>query len=178
MELLVLLPWVIFLVFVGLVLLTLSIASLSAAPWVPLWKNDIRRMLRLAEVKADEVVYDLGAGDARILVIAAKEFGARSIGFEMALLPYILGYIRIRFRGVKDQVELKYRNLYSQDLSKAEVVCTFLTPRAMRKLKPKLEKETKPGCRIVSFAFKIPGWQPKKIDKPNQKSTAIYLYQR
>ena len=135
-------------------------------------------MLKLANVKSNEVLYDLGAGDARIITIAAKEFGAKSIGYEIAVLPYFLGCIKIMLKGLRGKAKLKFNNFFEQDLSQADVVCTFLSPRAMEKLKPKFEKELKPGCRIVSFAFSIPGWQPTKKDKPNQKTTAIYLYQR
>jgi len=169
--------WTIFLLFLVLILGTFAWAGFSAAPWVPLWKKDIRRMLELAGVKPGEIVYDLGAGDGRIIIIAAREFGAKAIGFEMAVLPYLLAYIKIRLRGLNGRVELKYRNFFRQDLSQADVICTFLTPEAMRKLKPKLQKEIKPNCRLVSYAFSVPGWQPTKIDKPNKKTAAIYLYQ-
>lgn len=133
-------------------------------------------MMKLSGVKPGEIVYDLGAGDGRIIIIAAKEFGAMSVGFELAVLPYILGCIKILANGLRGKSRLKYANFYFQDLSKADVICAFLTPKAMEKLKPKLQTETKPGCRIVSYAFEIPGWQPTKIDKPDQRSAAIYLY--
>lgn len=178
MSIIVLIFWLIFIVFLVVVLGTFALGGFLAAPWVPLWKNDIRRMLKLAEVKPKELVYDLGAGDGRIIIIAAEEFGAFAVGFEIAFLPYLLGCIRILLKGLPGKARLKYANFFKQDLSQADVICAFLTPQAMKKLKPKLEKETKFGCRIVSYAFSIPGWQPKKIDKPNQKTTAIYLYQR
>jgi len=164
---------IIFTVVVLITLGTFAYGGFSAAPWVPLWKKDIRRMMRLAGVKAGEVVYDLGAGDARIITIASLEFGAKATGFEIATLPYFLGCIRIRLKGLEGKTKLRYANFFRQDLSSADVICAFLTPQAMLKLKPKLEKETKPGCRIVSYAFSIPGWQPTKIDKPNKKTTAI-----
>jgi len=170
--------WLIFIVLLMLILGTFALAGLSAAPWVPLWKKDVIRMMRLANIKPGEVVYDLGAGDGRIIIIAVREFGAQSTGFEFAVLPYILGYIKILASGLRGKAKLKYANFFFQDFSQADVICAFLTPRAMEKLKPKLEKETKSGCRIVSYAFSIPGWTPTKIDKPNTKTTAVYLYQR
>lgn len=170
--------WLLFIIFLLLILGTFALAGFLAAPWVPLWKTDIRRMLKLAEVKPGETVYDLGAGDGRIIIIAAQEFGARATGFEIAVLPYFLAYIKILIRGLKPKIDLKYRNFFRADLSKADVICAFLTPPAMKKLKPKLEKEAKPGCRIVSYAFSIPTWQPTKTDKPNKNKTVIYLYQR
>lgn len=170
--------WFFFCLFLFIILGTLAYGGWSAAPWVPLWKKDIRRMMKLAKVSPKDIVYDLGAGDDRILIIAAKEFGAEAVGFEIATLPYLIAYIKIRLRGLKNKIQLKYRSFYNQNFFQADVICAFLTPQAMKKLKPKLEKETKSGCRIVSYAFKIPGWQPTIIDKPNKKTTAIYLYQR
>lgn len=170
--------WVIFLVVLFLMIGTYAIGGLSAAPWVPLWKNDVRRMMRIAKVKPGEILYDLGAGDGRMVIIAAKEFGAKATGFEIATLPYLFAYIKINLQGLNSQASMSYRNFFKQDLSSADVICTFLTPKAMKKLKPKLEKEMKPGARIVSYAFHIPGWQETLKDKPNKKTTAIYLYQK
>jgi len=170
--------WVIFLLFLFLMLGTFVLGGISAAPWVPLWRSDIRRMMKIAEVKPGEIVYDLGAGDGRIIIIAAAEFKAKATGFEIATLPYLLGYTKIILKGLRGKAKLKYANFFSQDLSKADVICMFLTPQAMKKLKPKLEKEIKPGCRIVSYAFSLPDWPPKVVDKPNSKKASIYLYQK
>ncbi|MFA5021518.1 MAG: hypothetical protein WC508_00340 [Patescibacteria group bacterium] len=167
-----------FFLLVFAVLGSLALAGLSAAPWVPLWKKDIRRMLKVADVKPGEIVYDLGAGDGRIIIIAAAEFGALATGFEFAFLPYFLAWAKIKLLGLSKKAKLKYGNFFRTDFSQADVICTFLTPQAMAKLKPKFETNTKSGCRIVSYAFSIPGWQPKIIDKPNQKTTVVYLYQK
>ena len=175
METTVFLFWLFFVLFVVLILGTFALGGILAAPWVPLWKKDIRRMLKLAEVKPGEIVYDLGAGDGRIIIIAAKEFKAKAIGFEIAVLPYLWGYIKIKLHGLTGQAKLKYRNFFKENLGNADVICTFLTPEAMRKLKPKFQKEIKPTCRIVSYAFHIPEWEPYKISKP-ENETAIYLY--
>ncbi len=160
------------------ILITFAIGGVLAAPWVPLWKKDIYRMLKLAEIKPDEVVYDLGAGEGRVILVAAKDFQAKATGFEIAILPYLWGCIKIWVNGLQGRARLKYKNFYNQNLSQADVVCTFLSPWAMEKLKPKLKKELKPGSRLVSAAFPVVGWQPQKIDKADDKSTAIYLYQK
>lgn len=168
--------WSIIIIFFTMVLVSFAWAGISAAPWVPLWKTDVRRMLKLAEVKPGETVYDLGAGDGRIIIMAAKEYQAKAIGFEFSILPYLLGYIKILVSGLRGKAWLKYADFFKQDFSQADVICIFLTPAAMEKLKPKLQKEKKPSCRIISYVFSIPGWQPEKIDKPNKNSAAIYVY--
>jgi len=170
--------WVVLVTFLLLILGSFALAGLLAAPWVPLWKKDVKRMLELANVKPGETVFDLGAGDGRIMIIAAKEFGAKAVGFEIAFLPYFLAYIKIMLSGKKKNIKLQFKNFYHQDFSQADVICTFLSPQAMAKLKQKLQTQTKPGCRIVSYVFKIPDWQPTKIDKPSKNQATIYLYQR
>ena len=161
-----------------LVIGTLAYGGWSAAPWVPLWRRDVRRMLALAEIKPGEKLIDLGAGDGRIIVMAARRYQANAVGYEIAILPFFFGYIRIILTGTHGRAELKYKNFFHQDLGQADVITAFLTPQAMEKLKPKLETETKPGCRVVSYAFAVPGWQPTKIDKPNQNASRIFLYRR
>lgn len=167
--------WLFFIPFILLGLGTFALGGILAAPWVPLWKKDIKRMLELAEVKPGEIVYDLGAGDGRIIIMAAKDFGAKAVGFEVAVLPFLWGYIKIKLLGLSRKAELRYNNFFNQDFGKADVICVFLTPEAMKKLKPKFQKEIKPNCRIVSYAFKIPDWKPSQISKA-AKETSIYLY--
>ncbi|MFA6410235.1 MAG: hypothetical protein WCW26_01510 [Candidatus Buchananbacteria bacterium] len=169
--------WVVFFIVIFLILGTLALAGFSAAPWVPLWKKDIRRMLKLAEVKPGEIVYDLGAGDGRIIIIAASEFGALATGFEFAFLPYFLAWVKIKLLGLSKKAKLKYGSFFTQDLSQADVICTFLSTQAMERLSPKFKKELKPGCRIVSYAFSLPGFEPKVVDKPEKMAT-VYVYQK
>jgi len=165
-------------VVIFIVLGTLALGGYLAAPWVPLWKPDIRRMLTLAELKPGEALYDLGAGDGRMLIMGAREFGSRGVGYEIAVLPYLIGRVIIWARGLSGKVRLRYKNFYTAELGNADVVTLFLMPKATAKLKPKFERELKPGCRVVSYSFQIPGWQPTKVDKPNQQLASVYLYVR
>jgi hypothetical protein len=87
-----------FIVVIFLVLGTFALGGILAAPWVPLWQKDIRRMLKLANVKPGETVYDLGAGDGRIVIMAGKEFGAKAIGYEIAILPYLAARVKYYLR--------------------------------------------------------------------------------
>ncbi len=178
MDLLFVLFWTAFCAVVLVILGTMAWGGLSAAPWVPLWRKDTMRMLAVAAVKPGETVVDLGAGDGRIIIAAARHYQAKGLGYEVAVLPYSIGFVKIRVLGLTRSVQLKYANFFKADLSQADVVCAFLTPAAMAKLKPKFEREIKPGARIVSYAFKIPDWQPIKIDKPNKNLANIYLYQK
>ncbi|MDD4607043.1 MAG: class I SAM-dependent methyltransferase [Patescibacteria group bacterium] len=155
-----------------------ALASLSAAPWVPMWKNDVKRILDLAQIKPDEKVYDLGCGDGRILVEAAEKYDAQVVGIEIALLPYLISQIRTLFAGVWSRSQVKLGNLYHKNVSEADVIICFLSAKAMKKLSHKLDKELKSGGRVVSYAFPILDWQPKIIDKPNEQAVAIYLYQK
>jgi len=167
-----------FLIFIFLILGTFAIGGILAAPWVPLWKKDVRRMLKLAEVKPGEIVYDLGAGDGRIVIIAGQEFGAKAIGYEIAILPYLAARAKIFLKGLSKSVSVKYRNFYKENLASADVICVFLGKDAMKKLSPKFKNELKPGCRIVSYCFSLPDWQPKMVDKPGEKITTVYVYQK
>lgn len=168
---------IIFIILLLAVLTTMAIAALSAAPFVPLFKRDVRRLLDLAEVGPADTLYDLGSGDGRMLIMAVKEFKAKNcVGFEISLLPYLLSKIKILCLGLKQKIKIIPKNLYAQNLKQATVITCFLMPRALKKLSPKLKKELTPGARIVSYAFAIPGLECVKKDKPNPKRAAIYLY--
>ena len=167
---------VILLFLVVLVFGTLAYASLSAAPWVPLFKKDVRRMINLAKLKPGEVIYDLGAGDGRILLECVKQKQVRAVGWEIAFLPYLIAKLRIWLNKAGDKVTLRYQNFYQADLSSADAIFCFLTPQAMRKLESKIKRELKPGARFLSYAFAFPTWQANVVDKPQDNLTAIFLY--
>ena len=142
--------------------------------WVPTWQKDIDRFLKLAEIKSGQKVYDLGCGDGRLVIAAAKN-GARAIGLEVSILPFIGGYLRKIFSGSKAQI--KFRDFWLVDLRDADVVYFFLIPRIYQQLKNKLEKELKPGARVIAYVWPIEGWQPAVVDKPAGRP-AMYLYIR
>ncbi len=169
---------IILLLLVLLVFGTLAYASLSAAPWVPLFRRDVKRMVKLAGLKSGEVVYDLGAGDGRILLECVKQQQVTAVGWEIALLPFLIAKLRIWLNKTGKKASLRYQNFYQADLRSADVIFCFLTPQAMRKLETKISLELKPGARFLSYAFSFPTWQPSLVDKPQKNSTAIFLYQR
>ena len=159
------------------VCLTYAYAGIKAAPWVPVPKKDVLRMLELAKLKPGEVIYDLGSGDGRIVIMAAEKFGARAIGVEVSFLPYLISRWKIWRRGLKNRVEIRYADFFKINLHEAAVVTIFLMPGAMEKLSRKFRAELLPGARIVSYAFQLDNWQAKEKSKPQPEVSAIYLYQ-
>ena len=152
-------------------------AGFSAASWIPMPETDIKRVLDLADIQPDEVVYDLGCGDGRILEKAAEDYQAIVVGIEISFLPYLFSKIRILFSGLSKRATIIYGDFYKKDLSKADAVVCFLTPKAMKKLGHKFKKELKPKTKIVSYVFPIPDWQPVRVDRPSEEHLPIYLYE-
>ncbi|PIR93278.1 hypothetical protein COT99_01645 [Candidatus Falkowbacteria bacterium CG10_big_fil_rev_8_21_14_0_10_43_10] len=154
----------------------LAMAALSFAPWVPCWKKDLGRIFKLAGLQKGEVFYDLGCGNGRTVFYAAKHYNARAIGVELALPLYLWCKLRHLFY-INRGVTIKWKNLFKEDLSRADVVYFFGLPKSIKnKLKKKLERELKPGARVVSYAFTIPDWDIVVKDKPREKDTPVYLY--
>jgi len=139
-------------------------------------------MLECAEVKPGEVVYDLGCGDGRILIVAAQEFGARAVGVEIRDDLAKKAMEKVEELRLNDKIKVIHDNLFNVDISEADVVTLYLTTSANRKIKDKLERELKPGARVVSHEYEMPGWKPVKVDvfyeNPRYSYTShrIYLY--
>ncbi len=153
--------------------LWLVIPALYGTPWVPTREARIRRALQMAKLKPGETLYDLGAGDGRVSLMAAKEFGARAVGIEVGPAQWALGVMRIWLSGNRHKVQLRCGNFYRADLSAADVVFVYLTSSQTTRLQDKLEQELRPGARVVSVAADFPGWQPVQVDR----ESVIFLYQ-
>jgi len=150
-------------------------AGWKFAPWVPSYRKDLDRALKLSGLKAGETFVDLGCGDGRVVIEAAEKFGADASGYEIAL-PMI---VVLLLRRKRERVRFHFKSLFDADLSKADVVYLFGTPPTLRgKLTAKLERELKPGARVVSYAFSLEGWETKATDRPDPKSLPIRLYVR
>jgi SAM-dependent methyltransferase len=128
--------------------------------FVPTRQAIVDAMLRLAHVGPDDVVYDLGSGDGRIVIIAAEKYGARGVGIE--LVPHLVEMSRdlAREAEVADRVRFVEGDLFTADISEATVVTLYLSPSINRRLLPKLTNELRPGTRIVSRQFRLGSWVP------------------
>ncbi len=137
-------------------------------------QSAVDAMLALANVTADDVVYDLGSGDGRIPITAAKTYGARGVGIEIDKF-YIRDAIdNVARAGVGDRVTFLHQDLFEADISAATVVTLFLLPRLNQQLIPKLRRELRPGTRIVSHQFDMgEAWPPEQTRDVN--GLTIYL---
>jgi len=141
-------------------------------------------MLILAQLKPGEVFFDLGAGDGRTVIMAAKEFGARAVGVELREDLAKRALSSVYEEGLQDRVTIVNGDMFNVDLSQADVVFLYLTTSANEKIKPKLETELKPGARVVSHDYEIVGWKPVKVEnfcenpKLGYPSHTIYLYKK
>jgi len=143
--------------------------------FVPTLEAIADEMLKLAGVKADDVVYDLGSGDGRIVILAAQKYGARGVGIE--LNPRLVETSRqiAREAEVADKVQFVVGDLFEADVSEATVVTLYLSYSVNRRLKPKLLRELRPGTRVVSHQFSMGTWTPEKRI-PAEDHTDLFLW--
>jgi precorrin-6B methylase 2 len=143
------------------------------APFITTPEEVVERMLALAETRAEDVVMDLGAGDGRIVIAAARRFGARGVGIELDANLVALARENARRAGVAERVEFIAGDVLHADLSRASVVTVYLLPAIINQLQPKFLGELRPGTRIVSHAFAMTGWKPDhtetvRLSRPHQ----------
>lgn len=131
--------------------------------YLPTPHHVVDAMLRLAGVSQADVVYDLGSGDGRIPVAAARDYGARAVGIELDGRMIERARCNARESGSERLVEFRQEDLFGADLRGATVVTLFLFPEMNRRLARKLREELRPGTRIVSHRFGLGDWQPERI---------------
>lgn len=145
-------------------------------PFIPTSLHTAKKMLELAKVGPQDVVYDLGCGDGRLLVLAAESFEAkRAVGYEIRRDVYKTALKEIQARNLKERVTIVNGDLFDADLSEATVITLYLSYGVNKALEPKLRREAGPGTRVVSHDFEIPGWKAKR--KVRSHGDTIYLYQ-
>lgn len=139
-------------------------------PYVPTPQPIVDKMLELAKVGKNDVLYDLGCGDGRIVITAAKERGARGTGVDINPVRINEAKKNAKEAGVTDKVDFKVANLFESDFSKATVVTLYLLPDINVKLRPLLWKQLKVGTRIVSHDFDMGDWKPEKVERIGGKT--------
>ena len=155
-----------------LAIISILWTGLRGAPWVPTGLRIVRKMLEMAEVGPDDVVYDLGCGDGRTIVTAARRYGAHAVGIEIDPLRYLWCQILITVLGLRGQVRVLYGSFYRRDLGEASVVTCYLLQSTNEKLQDKLVRELDPGTRIVSNSFTFPRLHLLRQDTGDE----LYLY--
>lgn len=150
-----------------------DLESKKIVPFVPTPQEVVDQMIELGGVKKGDVVYDLGSGDGRIVITAAKK-GARAVGFDVDGDLVKESRENIRKAGLEKLAEIKQQDILTVDLSPATVVTMYLLPDVNLKLKPNLLKQLKPGSRVVSHAFDMGDWKPDKTERVNGRT--IYLW--
>ena len=149
----------------------------SLAPFVPTPDDVVERMLTLAGVTADDVVYDLGSGDGRIVIAAAQRFGARGVGIDIDPQRIAESNANAERAGVQDLVEFIEMDALAADVSDATVVTLYLLSSSNAKLRPILTRQLRPGARIVSHAFSMGDWEADEIDRfEDERGSTRTLY--
>jgi SAM-dependent methyltransferase len=142
--------------------------------FTPTRHNIADAMLKLASVTADDVVYDLGSGDGRIPIIAAQKYGARAVGIEIDPRLVEISWRIANEAEVANRVSFIIGDLFEADLGKATVVTMYLSPSIMKTLAPRL-RALKPGTRIVSHQFPMPGWTPDRRINVDESELLLWI---
>ncbi|HEX9901622.1 MAG TPA: class I SAM-dependent methyltransferase [Acidobacteriota bacterium] len=153
------------------------------APFVATPMEVVDKMLDMAEVKASDVLYDLGCGDGRIVINAARKFGCRGVGIDIDPQRIRESRQGAKKAGVQKLVEFREADAMKVDITRATVVSLYLLPESNALLRPKFENELKPGTNIVTHNYRIPGWEAKevraeKVPDMEGKEHSIFLYKR
>lgn len=148
-----------------LILVWVLIPAFYGLPLVPTRLERIGKALKLANFQPNETLYDLGAGDGRVLFLAAREFGAKAIGIEIGPVQCMLIWLRALAGGMRDRVQIRWANFYEADLHEADVIFVYATSREVEKLAPHLKAQMKRGSRLISIAADFPGWEPTVVDQ-------------
>ncbi|AWR95980.1 protein-lysine N-methyltransferase [Acidianus brierleyi] len=148
-------------------------------PYVPTPDKVVKKMLEIAKVGPEDVVYDLGCGDGRIVITAVKDFNAKkAVGIDINDERIQEATKNVKENGVEGKVFIRKGNFFEENISEATVVTMFLLTNVNEMLRPKLETELKPGTRVVSHEFEMRGWTPKEVVKveDGNMNHIVYLY--
>jgi precorrin-6B methylase 2 len=150
------------------------------APYVPTPHPVVEKMLELAQVTSKDIVYDIGCGDGRIVITAAKKYGARAVGIDIDPERIRESKANAKAAGVEDLVTFRLEDALEADISEATVVTLYLLTASNETLRPILTRQLKPGARIVSHSFGMGDWKPLKTEKVPDESgfnRTLYLWE-
>ena len=147
--------------------------AIYGAMYQPSTETVVRKMLELAGLTSDDTLYDLGAGDGRILFLAAQKYGAKAVGIEIDPIRYYRTKRKIERRGLEKRIQLIQGNFFDQNLADATVITIYQSQRTNQKIKAKFLQELRPETRIVSNRWTFEGWAPIQVDA----TIPLYLYQ-
>jgi SAM-dependent methyltransferase len=161
-----------------LILVPTMMALVNGAPFVPTPMFAVEKILKLANIKPGEKVYDIGCGDGRMVYLAAKDYKADAVGFELSPLVYILA--RIRHFIWRSKAKIIFGNFKNRSLADADVIVCYLLPETNAKLEKKLNAELKKGTRIVSYAFQFKDWKEahREPGDPKKNISTIWVYEK
>jgi len=152
--------------------------SSKLAPYVSSPARVVDRMLEMANVKPGETLYDLGCGDGRILIAAVQKYKVKAVGVEISPKLAAKATTAIERAGLQTRARVIPGDLLNVDFTGADVVAIYLSTELNAELRPRLERYLKPGARVVSHDYAIPGWKPAKVDRTDgDTSHVIYLYE-
>jgi hypothetical protein len=149
------------------------VPAVYGLPTVPARKERVRAALRLAGLKPGETIFDLSAGDGRVLVMAAREFGARAVGIEVGPIQCLLLWLRMQAEGLRDKVESHWGDFFRADLHQADVVFAYVTRAQVRRLRELAAREMRPATRLVMLTNELEGWKPAAVDR----DALVFLYE-
>jgi hypothetical protein len=144
--------------------LWMIVPAFFGPPSVGTRPHRIRKALQVVNLQPNEIIYDLGAGDGRVLLIAASEFGAQAVGLEIGPVQCLWIWLRVMTSGLRDKIRIKWANYLKADLTQADVVLVYATSKEVAKLAEHLPNHTKPGARIMSISADFPEWEPQEFD--------------
>ncbi len=153
--------------------------STYIAPFVPTPQEVVDRMLELAQVSHGDLLYDLGSGDGRIVITAARRYGAQAVGFEIDPALVTNSKRNIKEAGVEALAEIRDQDVRTVDLSPASVVTMYLYPGANLRLRAAIMRQLKPGSRVVSHDFSMGDWKPDRVERMTDSAgfvRTIYLW--
>ena len=162
-----------FLLLFILALLWILVPALYGLPSIPTKPDRIRKALKLVKLQPDETLYDLGAGDGRVLLIAAGEFGAKAVGIEVGPIQCGVIWLRALASGFSDKIQVQWGNYLNADLHDADVVFLYATSQEVLKVAPHLEKQLKQGARVISISADFHEWEPSDFDEHD----LIFVYE-